>query len=302
MGSFSKSISPSLRVGFIAAPGVDRCLIEHLCEAKSSLSLHTSQVCQAIVGGVLHDCSYSLRRRCREGTLLYKRKRDELARALQEAAACSAAMRPVRWSTPAGGFFMPVDLPRPFLRGDLVELRDAFGVLVTPMSEFSVSGACANSIRSGFQCLAFGEDPARCRSLGSISVTRSMTMSGILDLIGNTPLVDFATVNRSAVRILHKLEKFNAGGSIKDRPARFIIDQAVREGRLRPGGTIIGSSSGNFGISLAMIGSIPEPVRRSDRCAARSWRETDSTPRGGSRRPRRCRSVARCRSASSRGT
>jgi 2,3-diaminopropionate biosynthesis protein SbnA len=81
-------------------------------------------------------------------------------------------------------------------------------------------------------------------------------MLGILDLIGNTPLVDFANVNLSPVRVLHKLEKFNAGGSIKDRPARFILDQAVREGRLRPGGTIIESSSGNFGISLAMIGAV----------------------------------------------
>ena len=66
VGSFSKAISPSLRVGFIAAPGANRRLIEHLSEAKSSLSLHTSQICQAIVGGVLHDCDYSLRRRCRE--------------------------------------------------------------------------------------------------------------------------------------------------------------------------------------------------------------------------------------------
>jgi (S)-3,5-dihydroxyphenylglycine transaminase len=153
VGSFSKSISPSLRVGFIAAPGAHRCLIDHLSEGKSALSLHTSQVCQAIVGGVLHDCGYSLRRRCREGTLLYKRKRDELERALREAAVRSTGLRLARWSTPAGGFFMPLDLPRPFLRSDLVELRDAFGVLVTPMSEFSVSGARANSIRLAFSAL-----------------------------------------------------------------------------------------------------------------------------------------------------
>jgi cystathionine beta-synthase/cysteine synthase A len=83
-----------------------------------------------------------------------------------------------------------------------------------------------------------------------------MTMSRILDLIGNTPLVEFVNVNRTPVRVLHKLEKFNAGGSVKDRPARFIIDDAVRNGGLRPGGTIIESSSGNFGISLAMIGAV----------------------------------------------
>lgn len=81
-------------------------------------------------------------------------------------------------------------------------------------------------------------------------------MAGVLDRIGNTPLVEFVNLNRSPVRVLHKLEKLNAGGSVKDRPARFIIDEAVRAGRLQPGGTIIESSSGNFGISLAMIGAV----------------------------------------------
>jgi cystathionine beta-synthase/cysteine synthase A len=81
-------------------------------------------------------------------------------------------------------------------------------------------------------------------------------MSAILDLIGNTPLIEFTNLNKSPLRVLHKLEKFNAGGSIKDRAARFIIDEAVRQGRLRPGGTIIESSSGNFGISLAMLGAV----------------------------------------------
>ena len=130
-----------------------RGLIDHLSRAKSTLSLHTSQVCQAIVGGVLHDTGYSLRRRCRESTRLYRRKRDELARALRESAASSAGLRRARWSTPAGGFFMPLELPRSFLRRDLVALRDQYGVLVTPMSEFSVSGARTNSIRLAFSAL-----------------------------------------------------------------------------------------------------------------------------------------------------
>jgi 2,3-diaminopropionate biosynthesis protein SbnA len=81
-------------------------------------------------------------------------------------------------------------------------------------------------------------------------------MAGILDLIGKTPLIEFSNLNRSSVRVLHKLEKFNAGGSLKDRPAQYIIEKAVQQGLLRSGGTIIESSSGNFGISLAMIGAI----------------------------------------------
>lgn len=55
--------------------------------------------------------------------------------------------------------------------------------------------------------------------------------------------------------ILLKMERTNPGGSIKDRPALYIINQAEARGMLKPGGTIIESSSGNFGISLAMIGA-----------------------------------------------
>jgi (S)-3,5-dihydroxyphenylglycine transaminase len=153
VGSFSKSISPSLRAGFIAAPGADRGLMEHLSRAKSTLSLHTSQVCQAIVGGVLHASGYTLRRRCAENARLYRRKRDELARALRQEADRSIGLRLARWTIPAGGFFVPLELPRPFRRDDLVALRDEFGVLVTPMSEFSVCGARANAIRLAFSAV-----------------------------------------------------------------------------------------------------------------------------------------------------
>jgi (S)-3,5-dihydroxyphenylglycine transaminase len=153
IGSFSKSISPSLRVGFVAAPGTDRGFIDYLSAAKSTLSLHTSQVCQAIVGGMLHECDYSLRQRCRQGTRLYKRKRDELAEALRAAAARYNGLSRATWSTPIGGFFTTLELPRPFVRQDLLTLRDEFGVLVTPMSEFSLSGAYTNAIRLAFSAL-----------------------------------------------------------------------------------------------------------------------------------------------------
>lgn len=152
VGSFSKSVSPSLRVGFIAAPQAGP-LMEHLSEVKSALSLHTSQISQAVVGGMLHVCAYSLRRRCWQRSDFYRRKRDELARALQDAAQRSPGLGFARWSIPAGGFFVALDLPQPFLRHDLVKLRNEFGVLVTPMSEFSVSGAHTNAIRLAFSAL-----------------------------------------------------------------------------------------------------------------------------------------------------
>ncbi len=75
----------------------------------------------------------------------------------------------------------------------------------------------------------------------------------ILEVIGETPLVK---VNFPvAAQIYAKLEHLNPGGSIKDRSALYMIEKAEREGRLKPGGTIIEASSGNQGIAASMIGA-----------------------------------------------
>lgn len=76
----------------------------------------------------------------------------------------------------------------------------------------------------------------------------------IIRAIGNTPLVklNFDT----PATIYAKLEYLNPSGSIKDRAALFMIEEAERTGRLKPGGTIIEASSGNQGISAAMIGAV----------------------------------------------
>lgn len=81
-----------------------------------------------------------------------------------------------------------------------------------------------------------------------------MKNRNFLDAIGNTPLVklDFDV----KPTILAKLEHLNPGGSIKDRSASFMLQEAEQRGELRPGGTIIEASSGNQGIALAMIGAI----------------------------------------------
>jgi len=75
----------------------------------------------------------------------------------------------------------------------------------------------------------------------------------VLESIGNTPLARL-TIDSKA-DILVKLEQLNPGGSIKVRPALFMIEEAERTGKLKPGGTIIEASSGNQGIALAMIGA-----------------------------------------------
>jgi len=79
----------------------------------------------------------------------------------------------------------------------------------------------------------------------------------ILDLIGNTPLVRINRLNPNPnVTIYAKLEGDNPGGSIKDRIARRMIEQAEAEGVLTKGKTIIEATSGNTGIALAMIGNV----------------------------------------------
>lgn len=81
--------------------------------------------------------------------------------------------------------------------------------------------------------------------------------NNILEAIGNTPLVRINRLNPNpAVTILAKLEGFNPSGSIKDRIALNMVDEAERSGRLRPGMTIIEPTSGNTGIGLAQIGAV----------------------------------------------
>jgi cysteine synthase len=79
-------------------------------------------------------------------------------------------------------------------------------------------------------------------------------ITSILETIGNTPLITIPNSNRQDEgQVLFKYERYNPGGSIKDRAAVYLIGEAERRGLLKPGGTIIESSSGNFGISLAIV-------------------------------------------------
>jgi cysteine synthase B len=81
--------------------------------------------------------------------------------------------------------------------------------------------------------------------------------ASILDLIGRTPMVEIRRLNPNPrVKIFAKLEGFNPTGSIKDRIALKMIEQAEREGALVPGKTILEPTSGNTGIALAMIAAV----------------------------------------------
>jgi cystathionine beta-synthase len=78
-------------------------------------------------------------------------------------------------------------------------------------------------------------------------------MTTLLDLIGHTPLVEVTQVDCAPCRLFLKLESANPSGSIKDRPARAMIEAAEADGRLKPGGTIVEATAGNTGLGLALV-------------------------------------------------
>lgn len=101
----------------------------------------------------------------------------------------------------------------------------------------------------------------------------------IIDLIGNTPLVRLSRLHPPG-NLVAKVEYLNPGGSVKERIAVSMIDAAERDGRLRPGGTIIEPTSGNTGVGLALVGAVrgyrvictvPDKVSREKRDLLRAY-------------------------------
>jgi cystathionine beta-synthase len=82
-----------------------------------------------------------------------------------------------------------------------------------------------------------------------------MTARGALDLIGRTPLVEVTGLDTGLCRLFLKLESANPSGSIKDRPARAMIEAAEANGSLKAGGTIVEATAGNTGVGLALVGA-----------------------------------------------
>lgn len=79
----------------------------------------------------------------------------------------------------------------------------------------------------------------------------------VLDLIGNTPMVKLVkVVDKNSADVFAKLEMFNPGGSVKDRIALNMIEQAEKKGLLKPGSVIVEPTSGNTGIGLAIVGAV----------------------------------------------
>jgi cysteine synthase A len=88
-------------------------------------------------------------------------------------------------------------------------------------------------------------------------VARPLVADSVLDLVGGTPLVRLSRViPQSAAAVLGKMESLNPGGSVKDRIALAMIEDAERSGRLKPDSTIVEPTSGNTGIGLALVAAV----------------------------------------------
>lgn len=83
-----------------------------------------------------------------------------------------------------------------------------------------------------------------------------MIYKSITDLIGHTPLVEITGIEGMKARLVVKVEFFNPGGSVKDRIALAMIEDAESKGVLKPGATIIEPTSGNTGVGLAWVGAV----------------------------------------------
>ncbi len=119
-----------------------------------------------------------------------------------------------------------------------------------------------------------------------------MRYDSLLDSLGNTPLVGLPRMSpQPDVRLWAKLEDRNPTGSVKDRAALFMIEQAEKDGQLTPGATILEPTSGNTGISLAMVARLrgyrlvcvmPENTSEERRQILRMWgAEVISSPAAG---------------------
>ncbi|MDQ1650303.1 MAG: [CysO sulfur-carrier protein]-thiocarboxylate-dependent cysteine synthase, partial [Frankiaceae bacterium] len=119
-----------------------------------------------------------------------------------------------------------------------------------------------------------------------------MRFESLVDSVGNTPLVGLPQLSPTPeVRLWAKLEQNNPTGSVKDRPALFMVAQAEKDGLLFPGATVLEPTSGNTGISLAMVCAqkgyrlvcvMPENTSEERRTLLRMWgAEIVSSPAAG---------------------
>ena len=81
--------------------------------------------------------------------------------------------------------------------------------------------------------------------------TMAPVFGNVLEMIGNTPMLQLQRLDTGPCQLFVKMENLNPGGSIKDRIAVRMVEEAERSGKLKPGGTIVEATAGNTGLALA---------------------------------------------------
>ena len=152
MGSFSKTLFPGLRLGYLVADqevtlaaGGRASLAAELSKVKSLTTVNTSPIVQAIAGGILLDNQGSLAEPMRRKLPFYRGNRDRMLACLQAELAGVAA-----WNHPEGGFFLTLELPFAFDQSCLESCARDFGVICCPMTFFALGAGRERQIRLSF--------------------------------------------------------------------------------------------------------------------------------------------------------